>query len=46
LKHLVLSRCRPGRHHQHAAVCDGCDKVGFIISLLLRISDVHEPPNC
>ncbi|OXV06327.1 hypothetical protein Egran_05905 [Elaphomyces granulatus] len=26
LKHLVLSRCRPGRHHQHAAICDGCDK--------------------
>jgi next to BRCA1 gene 1 protein len=29
LKHLVLSRCRPGRHHPHAAVCDGCDKVGW-----------------
>ncbi|BDD63270.1 hypothetical protein MAP00_008184 [Monascus purpureus] len=26
LKSLVLSRCQPGRHHQHAAICDGCDK--------------------
>lgn len=26
LKSLVLSRCRPGRHRHHAAICDGCDK--------------------
>ncbi|OJJ43374.1 hypothetical protein ASPZODRAFT_136220 [Penicilliopsis zonata CBS 506.65] len=26
LKSLVKSRCAPGRHHQHAAICDGCDK--------------------
>ncbi|KAL1966005.1 hypothetical protein VTN77DRAFT_4945 [Rasamsonia byssochlamydoides] len=26
LKNLVLSRCRPGRHQHHAAICDGCDK--------------------
>ncbi|GAD92189.1 ZZ type zinc finger domain protein [Paecilomyces variotii No. 5] len=26
LKNLVLARCRPGRQHAHAAVCDGCDK--------------------
>lgn len=26
LKNMVLSRCKPGRHHQHAAICDGCDK--------------------
>jgi next-to-BRCA1 protein 1 len=26
LKSLVLSRCSPGRHHQHAAICDGCNK--------------------
>ncbi|EAW09176.1 ZZ type zinc finger domain protein [Aspergillus clavatus NRRL 1] len=26
LKSLVESRCNPGRHHQHAAICDGCDK--------------------
>jgi next-to-BRCA1 protein 1 len=27
LKSLVQSRCSPGRHHQHAAICDGCEKV-------------------
>ncbi|KAH2977152.1 hypothetical protein KXW58_006055 [Aspergillus fumigatus] len=26
LKSLVQSRCSPGRHHQHAAICDGCEK--------------------
>ncbi|KAL1865276.1 hypothetical protein Plec18167_009471 [Paecilomyces lecythidis] len=26
LKSLVVARCRPGRQHAHAAVCDGCDK--------------------
>ncbi|EEA19715.1 hypothetical protein TMatcc_009863 [Talaromyces marneffei ATCC 18224] len=26
LKNLVLSRCRPGRHYHHAAICDGCEK--------------------
>ncbi|PLB51717.1 ZZ type zinc finger domain protein [Aspergillus steynii IBT 23096] len=26
LKNMVLSRCKPGRHHQHAAICDGCEK--------------------
>ncbi|RAO73014.1 uncharacterized protein BHQ10_009026 [Talaromyces amestolkiae] len=26
LKSLVLSRCRPGRHYHHAAICDGCEK--------------------
>ncbi|KAA8645488.1 hypothetical protein EYZ11_009114 [Aspergillus tanneri] len=26
LRTMVLSRCKPGRHHQHAAICDGCDK--------------------
>lgn len=29
LKNMVLSRCKPGRHHQHAAICDGCEKVQF-----------------
>lgn len=24
---LALSRCRPGRHYHHAAICDGCEKV-------------------
>lgn len=27
LKNLVLAKCRPGRQHAHAAICDGCDKV-------------------
>lgn len=27
LKGMVNLRCRPGRHYQHAAVCDGCEKV-------------------
>lgn len=27
LKNLVMVHCRPGRHHRHAAICDGCDKV-------------------
>ena len=31
LKGLVTSRCNPGRHYQHAAVCDGCEKVGVPI---------------
>lgn len=26
LKSMVTLRCNPGRHFQHAAVCDGCDK--------------------
>lgn len=26
LKNLVVSRCRPGRHYHHAAICDGCDE--------------------
>ncbi|RAH58222.1 ZZ type zinc finger domain protein [Aspergillus piperis CBS 112811] len=26
LKSLVQSRCKPGRHHHHAAICDGCEK--------------------
>ncbi|KAE8371518.1 hypothetical protein BDV26DRAFT_275928 [Aspergillus bertholletiae] len=26
LKNLVLSRCKPGRRYQHAAICDGCEK--------------------
>ncbi|PYH90553.1 ZZ type zinc finger domain protein [Aspergillus ellipticus CBS 707.79] len=26
LKSLVESRCKPGRHHHHAAICDGCEK--------------------
>lgn len=26
LRNLVLSRCQPGRHRQHAAICDGCEK--------------------
>lgn len=26
LKSMVMLRCNPGRHYQHAAVCDGCDK--------------------
>ncbi|RHZ52523.1 ZZ type zinc finger domain protein [Aspergillus thermomutatus] len=26
LKSLVQSRCSPGRRHQHAAICDGCEK--------------------
>jgi next-to-BRCA1 protein 1 len=26
LKSLVESRCRPGRHYHHAAICDGCEK--------------------
>ncbi|KAJ9372490.1 hypothetical protein DTO282E5_2817 [Paecilomyces variotii] len=26
LKNLVLAKCRPGRQHAHAAICDGCDK--------------------
>ncbi|EED14113.1 ZZ type zinc finger domain protein [Talaromyces stipitatus ATCC 10500] len=25
LKNLVVSRCRPGRHFHHAAICDGCE---------------------
>lgn len=27
LENQVTSRCLPGRHFRHAAVCDGCDKV-------------------
>ncbi|PYH76045.1 ZZ type zinc finger domain protein, partial [Aspergillus uvarum CBS 121591] len=26
LKSIVQSRCNPGRHHHHAAICDGCEK--------------------
>lgn len=26
LRSLVQSRCRPGRHFHHAAICDGCNK--------------------
>lgn len=29
LKNLVMAHCRPGRHHRHAAICDGCDKVCY-----------------
>ncbi|KAL4981753.1 hypothetical protein BDW68DRAFT_171927 [Aspergillus falconensis] len=25
LKNLVLSRCKPGRGYNHAAICDGCE---------------------
>ncbi|KAI9928037.1 hypothetical protein MW887_002889 [Aspergillus wentii] len=25
LKGLVMARCSPGRRHQHAAICDGCE---------------------
>ncbi|BAE63297.1 unnamed protein product [Aspergillus oryzae RIB40] len=30
LKNLVLSRCKPGRRYQHAAICDGCEKVNVV----------------
>lgn len=33
LKSLVLSRCKPGRHYQHAAICDGCEKVRPMLSV-------------
>lgn len=33
LKNLVLSRCRPGRHYHHAAICDGCEKVSANLQL-------------
>ncbi|KAF5861038.1 hypothetical protein ETB97_000792 [Aspergillus alliaceus] len=30
LKNLVLSRCKPGRRYQHAAICDGCEKKNVV----------------
>lgn len=27
VRRLILSYCKPGRRYQHAALCDGCDKV-------------------
>lgn len=29
LKNLIMSRCLPGRQFQHAAICDGCEKVNY-----------------
>ncbi|KKK12186.1 hypothetical protein AOCH_005185 [Aspergillus ochraceoroseus] len=26
LRNVVLSRCKPGRSYQHAAICDGCER--------------------
>ena len=38
LKNLVLSRCKPGRRYQHAAICDGCEKVGHATCKFVTVS--------
>lgn len=38
LKSMVVSRCHPGRNQQHAAVCDGCDKVSLPHSFPMKES--------
>lgn len=42
LKSLVLSRCRPGRHHHHAAICDGCDKVRSRLNRSVTCADFFQ----
>ncbi|PKX91601.1 ZZ type zinc finger domain protein [Aspergillus novofumigatus IBT 16806] len=37
LKSLVQSRCSPGRHHQHAAICDGCEKADIYSQRIIGV---------